>query len=47
MMFEGFFDLTKPVGLAETCVSIIVFLFVMWLSFVWLKLLKNKRSEDE
>lgn len=41
-MFEGFFDLTQPVGLGETWVSIVVVVAAMWLGFVLLKSLKNK-----
>ena len=41
-MWEGFFDLTQPVGLTETWVSIVVVVFAMWLGFMFLKYLKNK-----
>ena len=41
-MFEGFFDFSKPVGLAETWVSIFVVVFLMWLGYRILKQ-KSKR----
>ncbi|WP_257534883.1 hypothetical protein [Helicobacter winghamensis] len=39
---KGFFDLTQPVGLVETWVSIVVVVSAMWLGFALLKRLKNK-----
>lgn len=42
-MFEGFFDLTQPVGLDETWISIFVVCFMMWLGFVAVKHIKEKR----
>lgn len=42
-MPEDFFDMTKPVGLDETWVSISVVLFLMWLGFFLLKRAKNKQ----
>lgn len=42
-MFEGFFDLTQPVGLDETWVSIFAVCFMMWLGFVAVKHIKEKR----
>lgn len=41
-MFEGFFDLTQPVGLDEIWVSIFVVCFLMWLGYAVLKSLKNR-----
>ncbi|MDY2584739.1 hypothetical protein [Helicobacter sp.] len=41
-MDKALFDLTQPVGLAETWISIVVVVFAMWLLFVLLKRLKNK-----
>ena len=41
-MFEGFFDLTQPVGLDETWVSIFVVCFLMWLGDAVLKYMKRK-----
>lgn len=41
-MWEDFFDLTQPVGLAETWISIVAVVFAMWLGFVFLKRLKIK-----
>ncbi|WP_300796716.1 hypothetical protein [Helicobacter sp. UBA3407] len=43
-MLESFFDLTQPVGLVETWVSISVVCFMMWLGFVAVKRIKEKRT---
>ena len=43
-MFEGFFDLTQPVGLAETWVSIFVVCFMMWLGYAILKHIKGNEN---
>ena len=43
-MLEGFFDLTQPVGLVETWVSISVGLLAMWLGFVAVKYVKKKQE---
>lgn len=46
-MFERFFDLTQPVGLDETWVSISVVCFMMWLGFVAVKYIKNCQTDKE
>lgn len=41
-MPQDFFDLTQPVGLDETWVSIAIVLFLMWFAFFILKKGKKK-----
>ena len=43
-MFEGFFDLSKPVGLEETWTSIFVIVFLMWLGY---RVLKQKADNQK
>ncbi|MBD5165763.1 hypothetical protein [Helicobacter sp.] len=43
-MLESCFDLTQPVGLVETWVSISAVCFMMWLGFVAVKHIKEKRT---
>ena len=37
IVFENFFDLSKPVGADETWVSIFVVVFLMWMGYKFLK----------
>lgn len=46
-MFEGFFDLSKPVGLDETWASIFVVVFLMWLGYRVLKQKADSQKRDE
>ncbi|WP_297812399.1 hypothetical protein [uncultured Helicobacter sp.] len=40
-----FFDLTQPVGLVETWVSIFVVCSLMWLGFVIVKHIKKRKEK--
>lgn len=44
-MQGSFFDLTQPVGLVETWVSITAVLLMMWLGFVAVKRAKKYNEE--
>lgn len=46
-MQGSFFDLTQPVGLVETWVSITAVLLMMWLGFVAVKHAKKTQFKEK
>lgn len=46
-MQSSFFDLTQPVGLVETWVSIFVVLLLMWIGFLIVKRTKTNATKDK